>query len=169
MSQPTIFTTTRLLIEGLSTSDNQFIYELVNTDGWLRFIGDRKIHSPLQATDYIQKILDNPNVCYWVVRLKENLASIGIITLIKRNYLEHHDIGFAFLPAFNGYGYAYEAAAEVLQSTLSNEKFSHILATTIPENASSIKLLGRLGLTFERELEHEHTLLHVYGIPAGMT
>lgn len=155
--------TERLLIESLSFTDNKFILELVNTEGWLKFIGNRNVNSEIEATGYIQKIIDNPNTDYSVVKLKEKQTTIGIITFIKRDYLEHHDIGFAFLPGFTNNGYAYEAANAVLKNLIQINNLSHILATTIPENINSIKLLKKLGLSFENEIEVDKIKLQVYG------
>lgn len=155
--------TERLLIESLSFNDNKFILELVNTEGWLTFIGNRNVNSEMEATGYIQKIIDNPNTDYSVVKLKEKQTTIGIITFIKRDYLEHPDIGFAFLPGFTNNGYAYEAANAVLKNLIEINNLSHILATTIPENINSIKLLKKLGLSFENEIEVDKIKLQVYG------
>jgi hypothetical protein len=52
--QPPLFTE-RLSITSLSTTDAKFISELVNTEGWLKFIGDRKIHSPEDAPELYSK------------------------------------------------------------------------------------------------------------------
>ena len=111
---------------------------------------------------YIEKIRNNTKVIYWVVKLKDTYATIGVITFIKREYLDHHDIGFAFLPAVNGKGYAYEAAKVVLDNIVGCGNHSHILATTIPSNVNSIKLLQRLGLQFEKEIKIEKETLQVY-------
>ena len=86
----------------------------MNTPGWLKFIGERNVRSPEYALEYINRILHNENVAYWTVKLKPNSIPIGVITLIKRDYLPHHDIGFAFLPEYSGKGYAYEATSAVM-------------------------------------------------------
>jgi RimJ/RimL family protein N-acetyltransferase len=164
MEIQTLITTDRLLIEPLTVNDNNFIRELVNTDGWIKFIGDRNVTSQVEATAYIQKIIDNPNANYWVVKLKVNQTKIGIITFIKRDYLEHHDIGFAFLPNFANNGYAYESANTVLKNVIHKYNLSHIFATTVPENISSIKLLKKLGLFFDKEIEVDKEKLYVYGV-----
>ncbi|MGN6401178.1 MAG: GNAT family N-acetyltransferase [Flavisolibacter sp.] len=157
-------TTNRLLLEALSSNDKSFILELVNSEGWLTYIGDRKIYSLENAAAYIQKINDNPDITYWVAKLKEDFIPIGIVTLIKRAYLEHHDIGFAFLPAFTNHGYAFEATQEVLSHISCNAGHSHILATTLPGNKSSIRLLEKLGLQLSKEIEVGDERLHVYGM-----
>jgi RimJ/RimL family protein N-acetyltransferase len=166
MTEQAILTTSRLVIEPLAITDDDFIYQLLNTEGWLQFIGNRNITSRTDAAAYIQRILDNENVAYWVVKLRDQRYSIGIVTLIKRDYLEHRDIGFAFLPGFSGKGYAFEATHAVLNNLVVNDSLTHILATVIPENINSIKLLNKLGLTFEMEIEVENNKLHVYGASA---
>ena len=154
--------TERLTLSPLNTTDARFIFELVNTEGWLEFIGNRNIGSEAKAIPYIQKILDNPNVTYWVVRLNDTGIPIGVITYIKRDYLEHKDIGFAFLPAFAKQGYAIEATKAVLNKLVSEQGLSNVLATTIPKNISSITLLKKLGFTFNKELLINDEMLHVY-------
>ena len=155
--------TERLSMRPLTTTDAEFIFELVNTDGWLRFIGNRNISSATDAVAYIERILGNKNITYWVAELKDDQRSIGIVTYIKRDYLEHHDIGFAFLPAFSKKGYAYEATSAVLDKLVKEQSLRHILATTIPANTNSIRLLNRMGLVFEKEIKVENDILHVYG------
>jgi [ribosomal protein S5]-alanine N-acetyltransferase len=154
--------TDRLLINPLAENDNAFILELVNTDGWIKNIGNRNVNTQTEAIAYIKKINGNENVAYWTVKLKETNEAIGIITFIKRDYLEHNDIGFAFLPNFNNKGYAFEATQEVLLFLTQNNNFTHILATTIPENISSINLLKKLGLEFDKVIEIENEILHIY-------
>jgi [ribosomal protein S5]-alanine N-acetyltransferase len=156
------YLTSRLLLNELLPDDHAFIRELVNMPEWIRFIGNRNVGTEEEARAYIQKILDNPNVRYRVARLKDAATSIGIITFIKREYLEHWDIGFAFLSAYGKQGYAYEAAAAVLEDVSHDAAHSKILATTIKENVSSIRLLEKLGLRFEREIKNADELLSVY-------
>lgn len=162
MDVPPFVTTARLLLTPLTVADAPFILELVNTEGWLQFIGNRNITSPPEATAYIQKILANPNISYWVVQRKDNQQPIGIVTFIKREYLEHLDIGFAFLPNVAKHGYAYEATSAVLHKLISERHLSHILATTVPENTNSIKLLKKIGLVFEKEMGVGTEKIHVY-------
>lgn len=154
--------TNRLLLDILTLEDYQFIIQLLNTKGWIEFIGDRNVHSKDEAIAYINKILDSPTINYWVVRIKGENLPIGIVSFLKRDYLENFDIGFAFLPEFTGNGYAYEAVKEILSVLSTNPEYAPILATTIPGNINSIKLLIKLGLHFEKELEVGKEKLHIY-------
>jgi [ribosomal protein S5]-alanine N-acetyltransferase len=154
--------TARLTLQLISTDDHEFIRELVNSKGWLAFIGDRNVHSTEDAIAYINKIISTKDLHYWVVKIKDTDTSVGIISFLKRSYLDHFDIGFAFLPQFHGFGYAYEATKEVLQIVSKNPQHQTVLATTVPNNIKSIELLIKLGLKFEKEVEVEQEKLHVY-------
>jgi [ribosomal protein S5]-alanine N-acetyltransferase len=164
MIAETTFTTNRLLLVPLAPEDKNFIFELVNSEEWIKYIGDRKIDSQEYAERYIQTIIGNPNINYWVVRLRSGNASIGIVTFIKREYLEVHDLGFAFLPEFTNKGFAFEATQKVLLTMISNPAYPKILATTITENTRSIKLLDKLGFRFYKEIEVNTGKLLVYEI-----
>lgn len=161
--------TERLTLALLTVDDHEFIRSLVNTSGWIEFIGDRNVHSTDEAIAYINRIRNTPELFYWVVRVKKEDTPIGIISFLKRSYLEHFDIGFAFLPDYNGVGYAYEAAKEILSTVSKDPAYHTILATTIPRNVSSIKLLTKLGLHFEREIDLAQEKLHLYSSAASGT
>ena len=150
------------MLEKLRVDDFDFILSLVNTKGWIENIGDRNIHSKNEAIEYINKILWTENFIYWVVRIIDDRTPVGIISLIKRNYLENFDIGFAFLPEYGNYGYAYESAKAVLLMISGLPEFKIVLAATLFSNKRSIKLLTRLGFRYEKENETENDKMHIY-------
>ena len=152
--------TQRLWLRDVTLEDAAFFLELFNSPGWLRFIGDRQIHTLSDAEKYIQGIQIKTNVKYYVVQHLEQKTSIGLITLIKREYLEQPDLGFAFLPQFTGLGFALEASS--LMFTNIQNVFSEVFAITIPENKSSIKLLGKLGFHFVGNVPQQEEVLHLF-------
>jgi ribosomal-protein-alanine N-acetyltransferase len=143
--------TKRLVIQPLKPDDHNFILELLNTEGWLKFIGDRNVKNAEDASDYIHRILGNKNFSYHVFRLKENEIPVGIITFLKRDEYEFPDIGFAMLPSYEKRGYAYEATRAYLDEVLKDGAFNTILGITLKNNRSSIDLLEKLGLQFKEE------------------
>lgn len=158
------YTTVRLLLNKLTVDDHEFILELVNTPEWIKYIGNRKIKSNKEAIVYVQKMIDSPHINYWVVKSIERQIPMGIVTFIKRDYLEHYDIGFAFLAKYTGKGYAHEAATAILHDVKEDPSHTQILATTLKENANSIRLLEKLGFRYMNEIEVENENLLVYGI-----
>lgn len=148
--------TDRLLIAALTTASSAFILELVNSPGWLTYIGDRNIKTLADAEKYL---IHGPIASYaangfglYEVSLKENGVPIGICGIIKRDTLDHPDIGFAFLPAYTGKGYAQEAAEAVLHYALYTLQLSPVLAITMESNQRSIRLLEKIGLAFKEKI-----------------
>lgn len=143
--------TDRLLIRPITIRDHGFILTLVNTPGWLKFIGDRNVRNILDAESYIQKIISNKNFFYHVFEIKEIGQPIGIITFLKRDNQEFPDIGFALLPEFEKQGYTYEAARKYLDEIISRKLSRKVIGITVPDNENSIKLLKKLGLEFQHD------------------
>lgn len=151
-----ILDTPRLVLRKFTEQDAAFILTLVNDAAWLRYIGDKKVHSLEEARAYIR---DVPMSSYgrhgfglWLVESKENHVPIGICGLIKRDSLEDVDIGFAYLPEFRGKGYGFEAASAVMAYGKNVLGLPRIVAIVTPDNSSSIRLLEKLGLKFQKTL-----------------
>ena len=147
-----VLETERLILRWLSAEDAAFILELVNDPAWLQFIGDRGVRTLEDARGYI---LNGPVAMYhrvgfglYMVELKQSATPIGICGLIERIGLEDIDIGFAFLPAFCGQGYAYESASAMMTYAQDTVGLNRVVAITAPDNQRSIRLLTKLGLSF---------------------
>ena len=146
--------TDRLIIKVLQMNDAAFIKQLTNTSDWVTFIGERHIHTLETAREYIRKIAENPLAVYWTVHNKQTMVRIGIVTFLKRDYLPHWDIGFAFLPDYQRSGFAYEAASVILQDLLASDLHKSISATTLDSNVRSIRLLQKLGMICTGKLDN---------------
>ena len=149
----TVLETERLILRRFTTDDAQFILTLVNEPSFLRYIGDKQVRNLEDARQYL---LNGPVASYerngfglCLVELTESHTPIGMCGLIKREELHDPDIGFAFLPDFWNKGFAFEAAAAVLNEARERLRLQCILAITSLDNEASIKLLQRLGFTFE--------------------
>ncbi|MDQ3047192.1 MAG: GNAT family N-acetyltransferase [Bacteroidota bacterium] len=158
-----VLETERLIISHLTELDAPFFNRLLNSPSWIKYIGDRKVRTDEDAGNYIRDRIMPSYVLngfgFYKVSLKD-LTPIGICGLVKRDTLEDVDIGFAFLPEFEGKGYGYESAAEVLNLATSTIGLKRIVAITLKENASSIKLLEKLGLRYERMIQqHDEELM----------
>ncbi|MCJ8288861.1 MAG: GNAT family N-acetyltransferase [Crocinitomicaceae bacterium] len=159
--------TDRLSLSDLNVDHSEFMYSLMNSPKWKEFIGDRKIQSVSDAQIYIQKTFDNPDINYWVIQSKKTRELIGVLTFMKRDYFAHFDIGFALLPEFFGNGFAFEASTALLDQIRVDKTHEKILATTMPSNKDSIQLLKKLGLSFLKEIQPNHEVLHVYSISSN--
>jgi len=156
--------TERLLIRPINSADKSFILALLNTKGWLQFIGDRNVKNEIDAEKYIQSILDNKNSFYNVFELREIKMPIGIITFLYRDNYQFPDIGFAMLPEFEKKGYAFEATNKYLEEIANEKKVNKIIAITLPENTNSIRLIEKLGLKYEYKFADKSEILHLYSL-----
>ncbi len=151
-----ILETERLQLRQFEISDAPFIVELVNTPGWLEFIGDRKIKTNEDAIRYLQngplKSYEQHGFGLSLVELKSDQTPIGMCGILKRDSLENPDIGFAFLPEFTGKQYAFEVAQATLNYAKNKLKLETIFAITIPSNIKSIQLLKKIGLEFVKTI-----------------
>lgn len=152
----------RLLIRPIALTDSDFILALVNSEGWLKFIGDREIGNTSHAENYIQKILDNERFFYSVFEIKQTKEPIGIVSFLYRDEQDSPDIGFAMLPGFEKKGYAFEASKKYLEEVLAQKLATTIIALTDPENFNSIKLLQKLGLRFKTHLKAADKTIALY-------
>jgi RimJ/RimL family protein N-acetyltransferase len=152
-----VLETERLVLRHVTVEDGEFILELLNDPAWLRFIGDRGVRTLHATREYILKsfvsMYERLGFGLYLTALKDDGVPIGICGLIKRDSLEDVDIGFAFLPKFCGQGYAYESARAVMDYGENTFGLNRLVAITVPENFSSIRLLEKLGFDFERTIK----------------
>jgi ribosomal-protein-alanine N-acetyltransferase len=151
-----ILETDRLVLRNLELFDAPFIEKLVSDPTFINNIGDRGVKDLETAKNYIT---NGPQASYtkngfglWCVTLKSNKEAIGMCGLLKRDSLEHVDIGYAFLPAYTGLGYASEAVRATLNFGFTNLKLKKIVAIVSPHNERSIKLLEKCGLHFSNTM-----------------
>lgn len=149
--------TERLILRKFTLQDAPFVLKLVNTPTWLRFIGDRNVHSIEDAERYLLngslKSYREHGFGFYAVINKANLDCLGMCGLVKRDSLEDVDIGFAFLPDSAGKGYGFEAATATMNLAKNTLKLKRIIAIVDPENEISIGLIKKIGLTYEKMIQ----------------
>ena len=144
--------TTRLQLHQMMLQDSPFLLKILNTPGWLKYIGDRNVRTIEDAKDYyrnkIAKSWDEEGLGFFTLKEKKTGLSIGTAGLVNRDGIDGVDIGFALLPDYEGRGFAYEACLKIIQFAREEIGLQEIFAITLPENIRSIRLLERLGLQF---------------------
>ena len=146
--------TERLILRPLTEGDAGFIFELVNDFSFIQNIGDRNVRTLEDAKRYIT---NGPVASYarngfglYLVELKDTGQPIGMCGLIRRNMLNDVDIGYAYLPRYWSKGYAIEAALAMKQYAREVIGLKRMVAVVDPQNTGSIRLLEKLGMTFDR-------------------
>lgn len=149
--------TPRLRLRRFTPEDAPFIVALLNSPGWLAFIGDRGVRDVDGARRYlvagpIASYAQHDGLgLYHVARRADDLP-VGMCGLLRRDTLPDVDVGFAFLPEHCGQGYASEAAEAVIAHGRRTFGLRRIAGITMRGNSGSIRVLEKLGLRFEREI-----------------
>lgn len=149
-----VLETERLILRRLALDDAPFILALLNEPSFIQNIGDKGVRTLDDARAYLS---NGPLASYErygfglsAVESRETGEVMGICGLIKRDSLDDVDLGFAFLPAYWGQGYAVEAAAAVKRYGRERFGLQRIVAITIPSNHGSIRVLEKVGFRFEK-------------------
>ena len=150
------FESERLFMRPTNTEDSHFIYALMTSPKWFKFIGDRNLSGVQDAVNYIStkmfpQLLKLGFGNYTVIR-KEDQEKLGTVGVYDREGLEGLDIGFAFLPEFEQKGYAIESAQALKEFIKTEFGITYLKGITNKENAASQKLLLKLGLSFQKNI-----------------
>lgn len=161
-----MITTSRLQIRKFTLSDAPFILDLLNTQGWLIYIGDKKVYTLEDAKNYL---LNSPLKAYaeshyglLALELRDQNKLIGTCGLLKREYLNHPDIGFALLPEYYRQGYISEAAEAILNWGKQVLDLTTVAAITDLNNKASINLLLKLGFIQEQPIQRDGETINLF-------
>jgi RimJ/RimL family protein N-acetyltransferase len=146
----TVIDTARLRLRSLDPDrDAAAMLALLNDPGFLAHIGDRGVRDAAQARQYLA---DGPVRSYaqhgfglYAVERRDDGAWLGVAGLVSRPTLPAPDLGYALLQAYQGNGYASEAARAVLAHAQDTLALPRLCAIVAPGNTRSIRLLELLG------------------------
>jgi RimJ/RimL family protein N-acetyltransferase len=142
-----ILETDRLVLREIELRDAAFLHALLTDADFRANIGHRGVDT---IDDAVRVIPERYHAAYrahgfgmWVVEAEG--VPIGMAGLVRREGLDHVDLGYAFLPDARGRGFAREAAAGVL-AWAHERGIAPVVAIVSPGNAGSIRILESLGL-----------------------
>lgn len=167
-----ILETARLVLKELTLEDAPFILELLMSRGFRENIGDRGVRDLESAGGYIERARAGyaaNGFGLWRCDVKATGEAAGLCGLVKRDGLEHPDVGYAFLERFWGRGYASESAAGALAYGRDVLGLGTIVAITTAANLGSIAVLRKIGLRdagLIRLPGHDHDSAYFTNAPA---
>jgi RimJ/RimL family protein N-acetyltransferase len=164
-----VLATPRLMLRTARLGDAALFLALVTDPDFIAYVGDRGIESLRAARTALR---DGPirmqaelGHSVYVVERRDGVA-LGMCGLIRRDGLDGVDIGYAFLPAARGQGYAREAAQAVVDYAKDGLGLPRLLAVVDPKNHKSVSLLQNIGLQFDKivHLFPHDPAVHLYVI-----
>lgn len=161
--------TERLTLRQLEFGDAPFLVGLLNQPSFLANIGDRGVRNVEDAHRYLREgpmnMYQRHGYGLWHVARRSDGVAMGMCGLLKRDILPDTDIGYAFLPEFWGKGYAFEAADATLRHASARFGLKRVIAVVSVGNDSSIRVIEKLGMRFERmvSMRPEEPDVRLYG------
>ena len=149
-------TTERLSLRWFTEADVELMLAVWNDPAFVRYVGDRGIRTLDEAEEALANGIlatyrDHGYGPYRVAT-RDGDRPMGICGLFKRDYLDDPDIGFGLLPEFCRAGFAYEASRAVLDEA-KRSGLERVTAIVSPDNAASIGLIDKLGMSFVERLK----------------
>lgn len=149
-----VIETERLNLREVDEGDAAFVLELLNDPDFIRNVADRGVRTLEDARRYVAERFTaayrRDGYGFWLVEPKGSGTPAGVCGLVKRDTLPGLDVGYAFLPPFRSKGYAFESASAVVAYARDVLGLRRIYAIVNPDNAVSIRVLEKLGMSFER-------------------
>jgi ribosomal-protein-alanine N-acetyltransferase len=109
------------------------------------------------AAERAQGMIDEKLPTVWAIRPGDAAAPeqplLGVIWLRPHHGGGDIEISYALLPEHMGRGYGAEAVTAGLQHAFHGLGLKRVVAETQTLNSRSVRLLERVGMSFERELE----------------
>ncbi|MEV6250914.1 MULTISPECIES: GNAT family N-acetyltransferase [Streptomyces] len=165
--------TPRLILRRWSDDDLVPLAEINADPEVMRWIGDGSVRDLEQTAEDIERYeeeWDEEGFGLFAVELIASGELIGFAGLSVPEFLPEVmpdvEIGWRLGRPFWGQGYASEAAHAVLEFALQDRGLDRVVAITHISNQASENVIGKLGMTAERETNHPEfdVPLRVYAI-----
>lgn len=158
--------TERTILRKLTKEDATNFYSLNLDEDVLKYTGDKPFENLQTATDFITNYDQYEK--YGVGRLaiidKKTLEFLGWCGLKFSEDKNEYDIGFRFYKKHWNKGYATESAIACLNYGFEKLNLKRIIGRAMKENVASIKVLEKIGLKYEKDIEFEGKEAVLYNI-----
>jgi RimJ/RimL family protein N-acetyltransferase len=105
----------------------------------------------------------------WVVERRADEAVLGRAGLWQPEGWPGLEVGWMFARSAWGHGYAIEAARAVVDWAWANLEIGQLISIIAPENARSIRVAERLGMTPLRSHDHNGVTVIIYALNRPLT
>lgn len=161
-----ILETERLILRELTPSDAENLYELNLNLNVIKYTGDNAFRDIKEARAFLKKYNDYKLNGYgrWAVINKSTKQFIGWCGLKLGEIDNETDIGFRFFEKDWNKGYATESAKACLKYGFQTLKLKRIIGRAMTKNKGSIKVLEKIGLEYEKNVDFDGQKAVIYHI-----
>jgi len=144
-----MFETERLILRPLDRRDVEPVFAMRKDKNVMRFI--REPQNRQESINWLKLVSSrwkDEKIGFCAVLEKRTAAFVGWCGLWRLKETGEIEIGYAIAGKFWGKGFATEAAARFLRYGFDELNLKKIVAVAAPENASSRRVMEKLGLKF---------------------
>ena len=148
-----ILKTERLLLRELNLDDAEKFYRLNLNPNVIKYTGNSAFKDIDEAKEFLKNYQDYKLNGFgrWTVIEKSTNKVLGWCGLKYDQNLDETDIGFRFFEEYWNKGFATESAKASINYGFETLKLKTIVGRAMSENLASIKVLEKIGLSFEKE------------------
>lgn len=149
-----IFETPRLYLRQFTLADTELVLRLNSDPAVLQYLHEPMLKDEAHATEILNTIIFpqyKNNLGRWATFLKDTNEFIGWCGLKYLPEREEIDLGYRFIPAYWGKGYACEAAKHTVDHGLHHLQLKTISGMAHINNIASLKILEKIGMQFIKE------------------
>lgn len=160
LRQPHLLST-RLVLEPLHPeADFAWFHTMATNPNVMRYISSGVGFTPAQSREFLSRQVmhfQQHGYARWRLTQRETGEFVGVCGAEIKTLDDERvpELGWWIAPQFWGQGYATEAATASLDHLWETIRLPRITACAYPENAASIRVMEKLGLSFEKHFwEH---------------
>lgn len=152
-----ILKTERLLLRELNPDDAENFYKLNLNPNVIKYTGNSAFKDIDEAREFLENYQDYKLNGFgrWAVIEKSTNEFLGWCGLKYDKNLDETDIGFRFFEEHWNKGFATESAQACIDYGFENLNLKTIVGRAMLENIVSIKVLEKIGLSFEKEFDFD--------------
>src|SRR5215831_10586008 len=161
--------TPRLRLRRLRSTDETDLVALDSDALVMRYVGSPP--GPRTPTETLERIrqrirADHGLAGWWIVEGRGDGAFHGVGLLLPMPHGGDVEVGYRLAQRSWGRGIATEAAAALIEHAVTRLALPRVVAVVYPANHQSLRVLSKLGFTYDGPREYRGTLVDHYVLPA---
>ena len=164
--------TSHLILRPIQKNDTDRLHEMYCNPAVMKYIYDGNTFTKEKTIERVDEcLLHWKNNGFGVYMLIEKSTQLTAGYCVLRYFVNEHpyldgeiEIGYILDEPFWGKGYATEAVRACIQHGFEKHYFKKILATILPDNIASQKVVEKAGMIFTRDLPIHNLIHRIYEI-----
>lgn len=160
-----MLTTERLQLRPWRAADAKRLRAITNKEAVVRHVGGGRFWTHERVQEFIERQTrhhEQLGYCLWAVSERDDERAIGYVGIQPLGETGETEIGWLLDEPYHGRGLATEAATCAMRHGFENVGLDRIVAIAVPDNAASINVMQKLGMSYETDIEWKGFTVSLY-------